>query len=556
MKSEDKMQLMDCMGRLFEQSAESNLDPSLFEKVDPDLALLSGYFGVSKSQSFIIALVFVMNCKGHAVDFDDLAKHFGCNPIRVLVFGDDFEALCSCGILVLKKSGQNRYATVSDNQYAVSIKVSEAIQKNLPMPALDQEEFVNIMELLEKFYEIGQMRDDEEISTNELVERSRQLFAANRKFPLIKRITDYNLDGIDSYLFVYVIWKTLMGKTSVDLEAATTGIFDRASSRLKYVQSMIAGKNDLLKNNLIELEEAKFFNDTEVKLTDASVEMLEEFEIRLFSNKKKAGNIIDPSTIKVKELIFSEEESRQLGFLRALLEESTFRQTQKRLTSRGLPTGIVALLHGSPGTGKTEMVLQIARETNREIMKVDISQSKSMWFGESEKIIKKIFIDYHAYAKQSKCTPILLFNEADAILSRRKQVGNSSVDQTENAIQNIILEELENFEGIFLATTNLVCNLDPAFERRFLFKVEFLKPKPAIKALIWQSKLPLLTHSECEILAAHYDFSGGQIDNIIRKSEIHEIIHGLPVNFENLVEFCEKEFLVKGDRVRIGFRND
>jgi SpoVK/Ycf46/Vps4 family AAA+-type ATPase len=151
--------------------------------------------------------------------------------------------------------------------------------------------------------------------------------------------------------------------------------------------------------------------------------------------------------------------------------------------------------------------------------------------------------------------PILLFNEADAIISKRREIGSSGVAQTENAIQNIILEELEKFEGIFMATTNLVNNLDTAFERRFLFKIEFRKPDVTIKAQIWKSKLPALTMLECEALASQFDLSGGQIDNIIRKSEIYEIIHGLTVDFGHLVEFCEKEFLLKSQRVMIGFHN-
>jgi SpoVK/Ycf46/Vps4 family AAA+-type ATPase len=128
----------------------------------------------------------------------------------------------------------------------------------------------------------------------------------------------------------------------------------------------------------------------------------------------------------------------------------------------------------------------LAIDTNREIMKVEISQSKSMWFGESEKIIKRIFTDYKAFAKESKQTPILLFNEADAILSKRNAAGSSNVAQTENAIQNILLEEFENFEGILIATTNLASNLDTAFERRFLYKVQFQKPSVNIRAKIWK----------------------------------------------------------------------
>jgi SpoVK/Ycf46/Vps4 family AAA+-type ATPase len=175
-----------------------------------------------------------------------------------------------------------------------------------------------------------------------------------------------------------------------------------------------------------------------------------------------------------------------------------------------------------------------------------------MWFGESEKIIKRIFMDYNAYAKTCSQMPILFFNEADAIISKRKENGSSNTSQTENTIQNIILEELENFEGILIATTNLACNFDTAFERRFLFKVPFKKPTKKIRTMIWKSKLPHLDEDCCSKLADSFDFSGGQIDNIIRKSEIHEIINGTQVNLEQIQSFCNEESIIP-KTTKIGF---
>jgi SpoVK/Ycf46/Vps4 family AAA+-type ATPase len=242
---------------------------------------------------------------------------------------------------------------------------------------------------------------------------------------------------------------------------------------------------------------------------------------------------------------------KQLELLRGLLMEERMKDTVARLESRGLPKGINVLLFGAPGTGKTETVLQLAKASGRDIMKVDISQSKSMWFGESEKIIKRIFTDYKTLLKESKRTPILFFNEADAIISKRRNIGASSVSQTENAIQNIILEELENFEGIMIATTNLANNMDTAFERRFLFKVEFKKPEIETKARIWMDKIPVLSDEDAKILAENYDFSGGQIENVVRKKEIHEILNGELVQFSLIREFCEEELLVK--QSKIGF---
>ena len=320
------------------------------------------------------------------------------------------------------------------------------------------------------------------------------------------------------------------------------------------MQEFLRGEHILIKNSLIEVVEAQFFNDTEMKLTETSHQLLNDCDIKLFLKKKKKDNIILPSDITHRGLVFDPEEMRQLAILKSVLEDDKFKKTQSRLKNKGLPRGITVLLHGAPGTGKTEIAKQLAKETNREIMKVEISQSKSMWFGESEKVIKRIFTDYKSYTKNCERTPILLFNEADAIISKRKEVGSSNVAQTENAIQNIILEELENFEGILIATTNLASNLDTAFERRFLFKVPFQTPSTTIRAKIWKLKLPSLTAEECQFLAEKFDFSGGQIDNIVRKNEIQEIIHSTSADLESIRSFCAEESLVD-KRTRIGFIN-
>ena len=99
-------------------------------------------------------------------------------------------------------------------------------------------------------------------------------------------------------------------------------------------------------------------------------------------------------------------------------------------------------------------------------------------------------------------------------------------------------------------------NLDTAFERRFLFKIEFHKPENSIKSKIWNSKLPTLTENECNTLANRFDFSGGQIDNIIRKNEIYEILHGITVDFNSIVEFCNSELLLKNKSFKVGFTKE
>jgi SpoVK/Ycf46/Vps4 family AAA+-type ATPase len=101
-------------------------------------------------------------------------------------------------------------------------------------------------------------------------------------------------------------------------------------------------------------------------------------------------------------------------------------------------------------------------------------------------------------------------------MSKRRSV-NDKVDQMENTLQNILLQELENFEGIFMATTNLEDNLDPAFDRRLLYKVRMERPTPGIRSILWEQKLPGLHECLRREVSTAYDLSGGQIDNICKK---------------------------------------
>ena len=153
-------------------------------------------------------------------------------------------------------------------------------------------------------------------------------------------------------------------------------------------------------------------------------------------------------------------------------------------------------------------------------------------------------------------TPILLFNEADAIIGIRKNGASSAVDKMENSIQNIILQEMETLDGIMIATTNLQQNMDKAFERRFLYKIKFDKPTEEARAHIWHEMIPDLSSMDVQTLASKYDFSGGQIENIARHYAIHNILHGKNEDvLSMLFRHCDNERLDEKSTRRIGFNN-
>lgn len=559
-----KQEVLSNIALVYSLAKDSKLNNSLFELTDKELSFLAEYFHITKTQALFVSIIFTLNYKGRKVDLDDLNSYFECNPMKILEYSDDFVELYEKRLL-RKNNKSKRHRNIklkgADEEFCINELVTEKIFKSEPIPEIliDIVKYEDIFTLLEKLYELGQQRDDEEITTSELFEQTQSILDENTHFHLLEKTRFFGISIEEKYLFLYVVWKFLDGDKSPWIERTFKVIYDKPNERFTQIQRFLSKENNLIKEDWLEIVEASFFDDTKMKLTEKAFDLLTECDIKLFNkdlDKKKKENVILPGNVPFRKLIYSDNEAHQLELLQTLLEEDNLRTTQERLVQKALPKGVKALLHGAPGTGKTESVLQIAKATNREIMKVDISASRSMWFGESEKIIKQVFKDYKSYAKKQRLTPILFFNEADAIIAKRKEANSSNVSDTENRIQNILLEEIENFEGILIATTNLATNMDTAFERRFLFKIEFRKPSITAKSEIWKSKIPQLSEEDCELLASQFDFSGGQIDNIVRKNEINEIIYGNKLNVKTLVEFCKDETMSnRVERRAIGFKS-
>jgi ATP-dependent 26S proteasome regulatory subunit len=266
-------------------------------------------------------------------------------------------------------------------------------------------------------------------------------------------------------------------------------------------------------------------------------------EVELFSDESIvfSKDVVCCETIQEKEMFYNAPEQEQVTRLEHLLDEDNFKGVQERLEEMGMRKGFNIILYGGPGTGKTETTLQIARKTGRDIFFVDMSKLKSKWVGDSEKAVKGIFNIYRGLCKRKPVKPILFFNEADAIFGKRMENVESSAAQMLNSLQNIILQEMETMEGILICTTNLHGNLDPAFERRFIYKVALEKPGEEVRNKIWKSMMKDLNDEDCAALARRYPFSGGQIENVVRKSTVDYILYGQKPELDAICEFCEQE---------------
>ena len=218
------------------------------------------------------------------------------------------------------------------------------------------------------------------------------------------------------------------------------------------------------------------------------------------------------------------------------------------------------IFYGAPGTGKTMTAVSLAKTLKRPILSFDCSKILSMYVGESEKNVRKIFDEFKALSKKAKVDPILLLNEADQFLSSRTEGAGSSADKMHNQMQNIFLEQIEQFEGILIATTNLLDNIDKAFSRRFNYKIEFKKPGKKQRKRLWHFMLPENADYDEKLDVdelAKYELTGGQINLIIRNTAYKVAVRDESVfTLEDFLDEIEKELgsSFESDGKSMGFK--
>lgn len=534
---------------------DSKLSQELLTELSPSIQTVANYLGTTHDQALMFAMLLRVNCDNAKSDIDlgFVASYLDVDLMELLIYQKDLESLVDVQ-LVAKVQNRNRSKIRSMTfDYYIPSALFDAILMNAPVPDKTPVSVMDIYTFVRNVSDLIEARKNKFIKTSELFEDVKTMELENSQLTLVQQLQKLGLRAHDRILFYETCDDLITHDGRTEVDPTLTDIYDNVRERLQKSRAIMDKTNRLIELDLIQLEEGGFFSDARISATDKAKEMFFGEDAAFFLKKLNANNLIRPEVIAAKSLFFEEELNRQVSFLQQSLEQNSFVNLQNRMEEKALPKGVAAIFYGSPGTGKTETVYQLAKQTGRAILHVDISQSKSMWFGESEKKIKEIFTNYKKLCKSEEMKPILLFNEADAIFGRRKDGNASNVAQTENAMQNIILEEMEKLDGILIATTNLNQNLDAAFERRFLFKVEFTKPTAEAKKKIWQSKLPWMKDEDALTLAARYSFSGGEIDNIVRKATMEEVLNGSAPNFPQIITFCDGEKFSGKGTVKLGF---
>lgn len=537
--------VLEAFEYIVELAEDSNLDKEFIEKASTHIKYAVRKLKLTAMQVVLLAM-FVDRSEDSRIMISEIAKYAGCHTTKILRLSDDIDILES-----------KHYLRASRCRKSLSYRVPRAVLKSLRknQPYIHEEEPVaDTQTFFDRFDKLMNEKDDDELTHDSLMEQTMEMLVEIKSTKFATELRRCGFGDEDTLLFVFMAHLFVENSDDNIGFHDIDDIFDDNEIPSWVKWEFRTRKSELFEKEFIEnVNEDGMARSDAFKLTDkAKEELLCELNINEVGNSVKG--LIKAETLAEKNLIYNSSECEQITELSSILSDSRFNEVQTRLRTAGMRPGFCCIFYGTPGTGKTETVYQLARQTGRDIMRVDVDKIKSCWVGESEKNIKALFDRYRNICKNSKLAPILLFNEADAVLGVRMEGAARAVDKMENSIQNIILQEMETLEGIMIATTNLTTNLDKAFERRFLYKIRFDKPSVESRAKIWQTMLPDLSEYDANTLASQFDLSGGEIENIARKHSVNAILKGNDsIDVQEIINSCRHERLSQNDRPKIGF---
>ncbi|WP_161984362.1 AAA family ATPase [Mariprofundus erugo] len=201
--------------------------------------------------------------------------------------------------------------------------------------------------------------------------------------------------------------------------------------------------------------------------------------------------------------------------------------------------------YGPPGTGKSALADHIAKVLDRPLLAKKASDILSMWVGGTEENIAKMF------RQASKEGAVLLLDEADSLL-RDRRGANRSWEVTQ---VNELLVQMEQFDGLFICSTNLMDDLDQASLRRFAIKAKFdyLRPEQALM-MLQNECVDVPDEGQAQAIQALKTLAPGDFSAVKKRLDIL----GLEASPEVMINGLKEEVAVKGPSTsasRIGFLN-
>lgn len=551
MKTKTHNPMLESITTVFENKDKLMRQPDLLKDLDKEINLIADFLELESQVAVLLAVMICEQLMNEITPMRKLMKSMGFNSIEIINSQQWTKMLKKRGWISISK---RKFHSFKMDEFEVSKGLLDAIIYNDKSKLIAKQPETLSEALLQLRKSISNVIGDDEV--DEFTQNIMLELGCYAHFTFVFEIINTpKLIDIEKIMLVWMASDVVYGREEFDFNTIIDN-FSQDPSYTFWLKNRISkGVSHLIKDGYIEFKKPNFIDFSEVKFGEKTNDLLAE--LRQNSNQKKQNvhycKLIEPKDLTVQELYFNDSLKVSIDKVDQLLNESYYKNLMSKFSENGLTQCLTMLFHGLPGTGKTALVKQLALKHERSIYQIDISGIKDMWVGESEKNMKKVFREYANALKYNRLTPILLFNEADAILSVRTNVQHS-VDQMYNSLQNILLQELEDLKGIFIATTNMIENIDGAFDRRLLFKQKFELPDTEVRCRILKSQFPEMAEHELNFIAINYDLTGGQIQNIKRKLMADEILFG-DVGFKAdlIIEYAKAEVGFRVEKNKIGF---
>ena len=543
--------IKDAFGNLQENSLVAS-KPLLEMK---DLAKMAEQFKMSTDRAAIFATV-------HCMSTSDIRLSERCVCSFLKPFFQDNSKLVRTQLREMVRIGfleRERYDGL--HIFLISSTISEAIDNN-DIDTIQNVGPIGLDAVLQYFK--TKLLDHDQLTKAEVNQYMDDIVENNTTLNVIKYSRRKHF--VDTVLDAYVL-----------LAVCVKSVFDNDTFKFSYLDSYInMSKNyiqymrrEIITENWAPIAEGLVENaggemvdfNPEIRLTPKGFDyFLKELDPEMLQFlRSRLGRVsvpmIQPKDIQKVDLFFNKEFNVRLERMESVLMPNKFAEFQAAFPKYAKMKGLTMLFFGGPGSGKTETVLQLCRKTKRPLIKIEVTDFQSKWVGESERKLKQVFVDYKTACDRMEVAPILFLNECDQIIGKRVGIRNS-VDQMTNAIQNILLEQMEQFNGIMIGTTNLTKNMDEAFERRWLMKFEFEAPNDMAKMSIWKSAIKGLRQQEAQALVQQFDFTPGEINNVARRYMVENLLGLQKTRLETLIELCKTEHYQNMSQSNIGFSFD
>lgn len=396
-----------------------------------------------------------------------------------------------------------------------------------------------------------------------VTEKMEKTLSNNVSFFLLDLFRKYKLNKDEQMIFMYTLIAEISPRGQFKVAKDVLGaLYSHPGIVIKKAKLFLPSAR-LIKQELLSICKRRG------SLLDADITIHPRITHALIEDKNVAGLkkqkakasrnvfIVRDPRVCIKQVILSKEKQKRLEeIITYLKRRSRLLKTCGISETIEKGTSFILLFVGPPGTGKTLAAEAIARELKKKLYIVNYAQLEDKFVGETEKNIAAVF----KALKRDKA--VGLFDEADAVFSNRL-TARTSTDVAYNREVSLLLQRIEEFNGILILTTNREVDFDNALGRRITFEIKFDLPEAQERENIWKILIPrgikIDKEVDFSVIAGRFPFSGGNIKNAvliaIMKAAISSEVSPV-LQMKHLLEAAEEEYskLRGKEMAKIGFQ--